>query len=245
MSYWACFKDDVKLIFAAPQKLLVIEDLAVSLELDDLKKIFNETIKHFFELAKESSFEPALNVPEFYILIKDIPKEMFAVNLYDKKCQYSASVVRKIHKIYNNNMVVADNDLANHVFRHVYLLILNYRIDEDTPDFTKIYRNEEFYKNLENIEPTEESLKIILEKIAILCHLVDRNFRNYIDQNVNPLKRLFAKKFDKFDDNYVINLFNQINVEYSKKLEMVFYEDIKRVAETPFVGRNLLRNCKN
>lgn len=118
LSYWACFKEDVKLIIAAPQKLLVIEDLCVSVELKDLKNIFHETLKNFVDFSKEDLFEPAMNVKEFYMNFKDVAKEKFSQILYEKRCIYSASVVRKVHKLFNNNMIVADNDLVRNLFRH-------------------------------------------------------------------------------------------------------------------------------
>jgi hypothetical protein len=118
LGYWACFKDDVKLMIGAPQKLLVIEDLAVSLELKELKNIFHETLKTFVEYSKEDIFDPSLNVKEFYTNFKDVAKNKFSKVLYEKKCIYSGSVVRKVHKLFNNNMIAVDNDLVQNVFRH-------------------------------------------------------------------------------------------------------------------------------
>lgn len=119
-----------------------------------------------------------------------------------------------------------------------------YRIDENCPDFNKIYRNEEFYDSLENIDPTEENLQIILEKIVILNHIIDREFRNYIDHNVNPIKGLFGNKFDQFDDQFVINLYLKINANYAKILETLFYNDVKRLEDIPSFGRFYLQTCK-
>ena len=243
LSFWACYKDDIKLILAAPQKLLVIEDLCVSLELKDLKNIFNETIKNFVDFTKEHLFEPALNIKEFYINLKDVTKEKFSQILYEKRCIYSASVIRKIHKLYNNNIIAVNNDLVRNVFRHWYSKD-NFSVDEYNPDFTKIYRDDEFYNNLENIDSNEESLKIFLEKIVILSHILDREFRNYVDNNVNAIKGLFGKKFEKYEDDYILRLYKQINSYYAKILETLFYNDVKRVVEIGGTfGRLHMKTC--
>jgi hypothetical protein len=85
---------------------------------------------------------------------------------------------------------------------------------------------------------------MFLEKIVILNHIFDREFRNYIDHNVNPIKGLFGNKFDQFDDNYVIRLYYQINSLYAKILESLFYNDAKRLEEVECSGRFYLQTCK-
>lgn len=75
-------------------------------------------MKTFIEFSKEDIFDPCVNVIEFYTNLKDIAKTKFSKILYEKKCIYSGSVVRKVHKLFNNNMIPVDNDLVQNVFRH-------------------------------------------------------------------------------------------------------------------------------
>lgn len=85
---------------------------------------------------------------------------------------------------------------------------------------------------------------IFLEKIVILNHIFDREFRNYIDHNVNPIKGLFGLKFDKFDDDFVINMYKKINSYYAKILETLFFNDLKRIDDFQTLGRFFMKTCK-
>jgi hypothetical protein len=86
-------------------------------------------------------------------------------------------------------------------------------------------------------------LKIFLEKIVILNHIFDREFRNYIDHQINPIKGLFGGKFDHFDDKLIINLYMQINSKYAKLLESLFLNDVNRFEDMVYYGRDYLVTC--
>jgi hypothetical protein len=118
LAYWACFKDSTRIILAAPQKLLVLEDLAVFIELSELRRIFNKTVASFIDYSKQEYFLPSQNVPEFYINFRDIVKNDHSQIIYEKRSMYIASVIRKVHSTFNNNMVTCDNDLIQNLFRH-------------------------------------------------------------------------------------------------------------------------------
>lgn len=74
-------------------------------------------------------------------------------------------------------------------------------------------------------------------------HLIDREFRNYIDHNVNPIKGLFGNKFDHFEDSYVLNMYRKINSYYAKILESMFYNDVDRIEKIEGFGRFYLKTC--
>ena len=90
----------------------------------------------------------------------------------------------------------------------------------------------------------EEALEILIEKIVIISHLCDREFRNYLENGHNPLKILFNKKFSHHSDKLVLKLFNEINAFYISELEKLYIEDTKRLNNAMTNGRFILKNCK-
>jgi hypothetical protein len=77
----------------------------------------------------------------------------------------------------------------------------------------------------------------MIEKLVIISHLYDREFRHYLDNGQNPLKTMFNKRFAKYDINKVRDLFHQINAFYVTELETLFLEDMKRIETVPTLGR--------
>jgi hypothetical protein len=119
LSYYACYNDEVRLLLAGPNKLLVIEDIATFNTLEDLQFMFVKAINEFKVRAKREQFVPNLSIPDFLDCIKLISQELFSTELFDKRCQYTASVFRKIHKIYNQNFLVMPNGLVDKTYEHM------------------------------------------------------------------------------------------------------------------------------
>lgn len=119
LSYYACFYDSIKIIFSAPQKLLYLEDLVVNLELKELQYIFIKTLNEMNQRSKESYYEPSLTVADYYIYMRSITQEIHTDKLFDKRCQYSAAVFRKIHKIFPNNLFFMPNTLVEKTYEHL------------------------------------------------------------------------------------------------------------------------------
>ena len=121
MSHYACYYDEIKVLFGAPNRLIFIEDLAM-LELEHLQYIFYKMISDFGSYAKNDYFDPNMNIQDFISCYKLIVQET-QPDLFDKKCQYSASIFRKLHKIYNKNILYMPNNLAKRTYDHMYNLI--------------------------------------------------------------------------------------------------------------------------
>jgi hypothetical protein len=119
LSYFACYHDEIKLIFGGPNKLLLMEDIAMNMELQELQEIFWNGLKDFKLKGKWNVFEPNLYIPDFINCLKIIIQEKYSEKLYDKKCQYTAAVFRKIHRIYNNNMLFMPNQLVERTYQHM------------------------------------------------------------------------------------------------------------------------------
>ena len=112
-SYYACFNDNIKLFYGGNSKILLEEDLAINLNLEDLQKIFFESLEKYRDIASINSFNPCLNLIDFNIHYKNVVQKNFTEVLYDKKCQYSAAVFRKIHEIYDENILLIPNSLVD------------------------------------------------------------------------------------------------------------------------------------
>ncbi len=88
----------------------------------------------------------------------------------------------------------------------------------------------------------KEALEVLVEKLVIISHLYDREFRNYLENGQNPLKILFNKKFSHYSDELVLNLFNEINAFYISELEKLYIEDMKRLNYVESYGRFILKH---
>lgn len=112
-SYYACYHDDIKLFYGGNPKILLEEDLAINTDLILLQKAYVKSLEKYKQLAKYNSFNPCLNLVEFNLHFKDVVQAYNTELLFDKKCQYSASVFRKIHEIYNENIFLMPNYLVD------------------------------------------------------------------------------------------------------------------------------------
>lgn len=112
-SYYACYQDNIKLFYGGNAKILLEEDLAINMELNELQKCYVESIDKYKLLAKYNCFNPCLNLIDYNIHYKNIVQANNTELLFDKKCQYSASVFRKIHEIYDENLFLMPNNLVD------------------------------------------------------------------------------------------------------------------------------------
>ena len=96
---------------------------------------------------------------------------------------------------------------------------------------------------MNKLQSDEEGLENLIEKLVIISHLYDREFRHYLDRGANPLKTMFNKKFANYDINKVRNLFYQINAFYVQELETLFLSDMARIEKVPTLGRFGLIEC--
>jgi len=200
--------------------LLVLEDHICNLELEQLKEMYNNLLNEFKKRADQQRITVSMYPPDFSNNIFNLASELFTEELYDKKMQFSAAVFRKFNKLFSNNFIMTKNSLVEKTFTHT--------IDFLCPEYNNIFRNNEYNNIIENISNDVEALNIVLEKICILSILYDKELRNYFISNVNPLRVLLKEKFNHFDDKFIIDQFNKINEKYSREMENIFYNDLKR-----------------
>lgn len=112
-AYYACYQESTKLFYGGIPKMVVEEDLAINMGLIDLQKCLFETLEKYKKLASLNTFQPCKNLADFSIHFKSIAQAYFTETLYDKKCQYSASVFRKIHELYDENILLMPNHLVD------------------------------------------------------------------------------------------------------------------------------------
>jgi len=119
-SNYACYHDDIKLFYGGNPKILVEEDLCLNLDLMQLQKCYIKTIDFYKISAKSNSFNPCLNLGDFYRHFKDIAQANFPELLFEKKCQFTASVFRRVHEIYNENILLTSNYLVDLTYSYAY-----------------------------------------------------------------------------------------------------------------------------
>ena len=122
-SNYACYHDDIKLFYGGNPKILVEEDLCVNLDLETLQKCYINVINIYKNSAKNNTFNPCLNLGDFNQQFKDTVQANFPELLFEKKCQFTASVFRKIHEIYNENILLTSNYLVDLTYSYAYIFI--------------------------------------------------------------------------------------------------------------------------
>jgi hypothetical protein len=233
MSHYACYYEEIKLLLAGPNKLLYIEDLA-TLELEELQFLFFKTVSEFKVKADNDYFDPNIHPKDFLYCLKLLSREIHTEKLFDKKCLYTAAVYRKLHKVYAKNMLFMPNELVVKTYNHL--------TDSFCPEYDEIFRDKEYQKKLSEMKVDEEGLEILIEKMVIISFLYDKEFRNYLEGNKNPLKIMLNGKFAQYDLQLVQSLFNQINAFYMRELEALFFDDLKRISKTEANGRVMLKD---
>lgn len=118
---YACYHDDTKLFYGGNPKILLEEDLCLNLDLTQLQKCYINAIDIYKNSAKMNVFHPCLNLGDFNQHFKDIVQANFPELLFEKKCQFTASVFRKIHEIYNENILLTSNSLVDLTYSYAYL----------------------------------------------------------------------------------------------------------------------------
>lgn len=118
-SYYGCYYEQMKIFYTSPNKLLHLEDLVINNSLEEIQYLFYLSCQEYIKRAKEHQFTPALTPPEFYINLQRIVQEIHTEKLYDKKCQYSAAVFRKIHKLYPDNVLLMPHNLVMKTYEHM------------------------------------------------------------------------------------------------------------------------------
>jgi hypothetical protein len=228
MSHYSCYYDEIKLLLAGPNKLLVIEDLA-TMELEELQYLFFQTMNEMKARAENYYFDPNVNPRDFILCFKMLSRELHTEKIHDKWCQYTAAIYRKLHKIYNNNMLYMPNELVDKTYKHL--------TDSFCPEYEEVFRNKNYQLKVNEMKNHKEGLEILIEKLVIISYLYDKEFRHYIENNKNPLTKILNGKFASYDTELVQSLFFEINSFYMRELEEIFFNDLKRIGQTPTAGR--------
>jgi hypothetical protein len=97
---------------------------------------------------------------------------------------------------------------------------------------------EDIYKNKDAVE---DDLETMLEKLAILTHIYDREFQLQVNHGhgATLLRRLWAGKFadDINDTNLVAQVFERVNQPYRQKLKKTFDWSLEKLKDTEAEGR--------
>ena len=119
LAFYGCYYEQMKVIYSSPNKLLHLEDLVIHNSLEEIQYLFYLSAQEYIKRAKEHEFTPALTPPEFYSNLQKIVQEIHTEKLFDKKCQYSAAVFRKIHKLYPDNILFMPHHLVMKTYEHM------------------------------------------------------------------------------------------------------------------------------
>ena len=122
-AYYGCYYESIKLFYSSPNNLLLLEDIVVNYSLEELQYMFYQNCQEYLKQSEEWDFPPQLYPSDFINNFQYVSQKIHLDKLYDKKCQYTAAVFRKVHKLYPENMIFMPNNLVLKTYEHWYILI--------------------------------------------------------------------------------------------------------------------------
>ena len=90
--------------------MLVLEDLAYNLELEEVRDLFSSVVQRYRDLCDENKVYPAEHPIDIQHNLRNIGIQMHSDTLYDKDLTYKASLLRKCTKLYRETAITV-NDL--------------------------------------------------------------------------------------------------------------------------------------
>ena len=95
-----------KLFFGRPSPLILIEHLVASLELDQLRQIFDESMNEFSERAVNRMWNPAYAPIDVHNRMREIASEKYEQELNGDLMEFQAGILRKCTKLYTNGVAL-------------------------------------------------------------------------------------------------------------------------------------------
>ena len=92
----------------------MIEQIAASLELDQLRQIFEDSLKEYKERAVNEQWNPSDAPIDVHNRLREVAAEVFSQELYGDQMEYQASILRRCTKLYNKGVGLIV-DLPYHV----------------------------------------------------------------------------------------------------------------------------------
>jgi hypothetical protein len=131
-----------KIFFGAPNPLFIFEDIALSYSLDELKHMFYETLEYVEKYGELENWAVITEPVDFTYNFTTVSK-FYNHRLYKKKMMYTASVMRKLMKIYKKVGMICHNSHVQKVREYVE--------DPNLPEFDKIFHQDEYHEKISTV----------------------------------------------------------------------------------------------
>lgn len=109
---YACSGHNKKLFFGKPNPLIMIEDLAYRLSLQELEDILEETMQIYHETTRDHMSMPAHHPIDIHYGLVQIAMKDHTDTLYGSYLNYSASLLRKCAKLYKDTSITINEHLV-------------------------------------------------------------------------------------------------------------------------------------
>ena len=116
----------------------------------------------------------------------------------------------------------------------------------ELPVYTEIYHFDKYREQINELKERDrfESLEEVMEKIAILSLIYNREFRTYLDMGVNPLEsEIFGGLYKHFDIEIVESILEEKNMKYRNILFGLLAHEIQRLPMSESKGRTNIIPC--
>eukprot|EP00347_Sterkiella_histriomuscorum_P017245 403350129 len=230
---YACTEPNIKLFFGRPNPLLVLEDLAYNMDLQELKDIFLDITQQYHKDALLNHTLPVEHPQDVHHHLKSYTRVKYSNEIYSKELDYQASLLRKCTKLYKENALVITEEFVD--------VVKERALNPDISEFDEIFTRD---FNAENKPPFEE----ILEKLSILTHLYDREFQLYMinGQGMSLFDKMFNGIYydeaSEYTKQQLLEKYQQINLPYKRILTKVFFDDVDRLRYIPASGRDIIES---
>ena len=221
-------KKQIKLFNANADNLLLLEDICLNYSLYNLKDLLTLTLSNYkrdyensFEEIDNISFEdldsPTTNYKEFIDRVINYSIQNNSEELFSKKCKYTASIFKKVNYIYNNNLLVVNNDLVEETYKHINDPYLQ------SPDNVLDYMHRIYNSELSNNKILNNNKLLATRRKVINTYKLKQNNQHVLSKN-KAIEYLRNKSLYKV--NYLYDDFDTTITKHSKNEDV--NEEIKK-----------------
>lgn len=107
----------------------------------------------------------------------------------------------------------------------------------------EVFYDRDYFDKLNLIGTDEEGLKELLEKVAILSFIFDREAVEFASRGVNPFRNMFQGRFEDFRDSDVTNAFIKLYLVYAEDAKKKMIEATEKERTDSFITRPFLKTC--
>ena len=172
-----CSMFDKQLFFGQASPLLMMEHLAATKSLAELKEIFEGVLNAYKKKALEEQWWPPSAPIDLHLRLKEAGARDFENELYQEQIEFQTSILLRCTKVFNKEVLLLV-DHPTHVDSIKAKAIESRQMSQAQATLRDI---DQIYTREYNLEGT--TLDEQMEKMAILTHIFSRELQSFINFN--------------------------------------------------------------